>query len=127
MRAEAPAFAPAVTAAEPGRSPSNRSAWRKAGWISAGMLAAGAAGVALWARDESRVLRDARDHFPGDADRVRRLSDKTLSLSVIADSLGAAAVVVGAITLYASVGAKEGAPSTRVSAGLGSMTLQLTF
>ncbi|HET6146136.1 MAG TPA: PEGA domain-containing protein [Polyangia bacterium] len=127
MRAEAPAFAPAAAAAEPPRAPSNRSAWRKAGWISAGMLAAGAAGVALWARDESSALRDARNRFPADAGRVHRLSDKTLTLSVIADSLGAAAIVVGAITLYASVSAKEGGPSTSVSAGPGSVTLLMTF
>ena len=126
-RSDAPAFAPAVSAPEPPRTPANRAAWRKAGWIAAGMLAAGAAGVGLWARDESRALRDARDAFPADANRVKRLSDKTLTLSVVADSLGAAALVVGGITLYASVGAKEGAPSTRVSAGIGSMTLELSF
>lgn len=127
-RAEAPVYAPAFSTPESPRTPVNRAVWRKAGWIAAGMLAAGAAGVGLWARDESHALRAVRDDaFPADADRVKRLADKTLTLSVVADSLGAAALVVGGITLYASVGAKEGAPSTKVSAGLGTMTLQLTF
>jgi hypothetical protein len=126
--ADAPPFAPAVLGSAPG-TPVNRAAWRKAGWISAGMLAAGAAGVALWARDESNALRDARDSFPADASRVRRLSDKTLTLSIIADSLTAAALVVGGITLYASLGAKdkEGTRSTWVSVGVGTMTLDMTF
>jgi PEGA domain-containing protein len=134
--------APLVPAApvEP-PAPSNGSAWRKAGWITAGMLLAGAAGVGLWARDESMALRDARDHtFPAKADSVKTLSTRTLTLSVIADSLAAAALVVGGVTLYSSLTAKESttstststsrsapATSTRLSAGVGSLTLEMTF
>jgi tetratricopeptide (TPR) repeat protein len=119
-------IAPTSEATTPG-APIDRAVWRKAGWIAAGMLAASAVGVGLWALDESRALSTARMEYPGMASHVKSLSDKTLTLSVIADSLGAAALVVGGITLYASVTAKESAPSTRVTAGLGSMTLRMTF
>jgi tetratricopeptide (TPR) repeat protein len=124
------ADAPALTLPPPPPAPVNRAAWRKAGWIAAGMLGAGAAGVGLWARDESRTLQNARNSYPGNARTVQRLSDKTLTLSVIADSLGAAAILVGGLTLYASVGSKEGATSgssAKVSAGIGSMAFEMTF
>jgi hypothetical protein len=137
MRADASAPMQ-VYQAEPAPA-SSHSAWRKAGWITAGMLLAGAAGVGLWARDESMALVKARDHtFPAKASTVKLLSDRTLTLSVVADSLAAAALVVGGITLYSSLTAKETASTagtmattrtttTRLSAGLGSMTLEMTF
>jgi len=128
VRSEAGSFLAPMTPTEP-PAPMNRVAWRKAGWITAGMLLAGAAGVGLWARDESNALRNARDTFPAKAKTVQTLSTRTLTLSVIADSLAAAGLIVGGVTLYSSLTAKEtpSSPSTRLSAGVGSLTLEMTF
>jgi tetratricopeptide (TPR) repeat protein len=117
-----------TSAVEPGpRAPVDRAAWRRAGWIAAGVLAAGSIGVGFWARDESQALSDARDSFAAQPSTLRHLSSKTVVLSVIADSLGAAALALGGITLYASMNAKETTPSTRLSAGVGSMTFEMKF
>jgi hypothetical protein len=61
----------------------------------------------------------------------------TTTYSIVADSLTAAAVLVGGITLYSTLssssspsskrGSRDGAPATRLSLGPGSAHFEMTF
>jgi tetratricopeptide (TPR) repeat protein len=101
--------------------------WRIAGWVATGVLAAGAVGVGLLARHESGDLRAARELYPANASTIDRLADRTTTYAVIADSIAAAALVVGGITLYSSLSARAGGDGPRVAVGLGSVRLDMKF
>jgi tetratricopeptide (TPR) repeat protein len=83
------------------------SAWRTIGWIATGMLAAGAAGAGALSLKEASDLRNARGSYPVSAEVLRGDADLTRTYSVVADSLTVAAVVVGTITLWATLTPRE--------------------
>jgi tetratricopeptide (TPR) repeat protein len=138
----APPGAPSVTLvdAAPARA-SSGSALRAAGWITAGVLGAGAIAMGLLAIHEGATLKSERDAYQDDMSaqyasdkrsRLDRLSSRTRTYSLVGDSLGAAAVVVGVITLMS--GGKRGSDRTatssspaQLSVGVGSMAFHVAF
>jgi tetratricopeptide (TPR) repeat protein len=105
----------------------NAAAWRTAGWIATGTLAVGAVACGLMARKESNDLKTERARFPPNAGKLDHLSKLTTTFSVLADSLGAAALVVGGLTLYSTVASHKEASSSRIVLGPASMRLEVTF
>jgi hypothetical protein len=71
----------------------------KAGWIATGALAAGTVAAGVWAYVASRQLQDARHTFPTTRGELDARASRATTLSVVADVLGAATVVAGAITV----------------------------
>jgi hypothetical protein len=129
---EPPGTAPPIAVLHPASPPLARESttWRTVGWIATGTLAAGAIGCGVFAFDESRRLKDARNAFPASSQTLHDDANRTLALSIAADSLTAAAAVVGVITLYATVsasGASKGQPGTEVRASLGPRSAHLTL
>ena len=106
----------------------NGSSWRVAGWVLTGLLAGGAVTFGLLARGESNDLRAARGMYPAVGATIQQLADRTNRLSIVADALGAGALVAGGLTLYSTLSArKEGGSSTRISLGPRSIALDLRF
>jgi tetratricopeptide (TPR) repeat protein len=90
-----PAVRPAVAApAQPGGTDLVR-----VGWITTGALAAGTVATGIWAYVASRQLQDARHRFPADAAELDSKSSRARTLALVADVVGAATVVAGAVTL----------------------------
>jgi tetratricopeptide (TPR) repeat protein len=113
-------------------------ALRTVGWILTGLSAAGAVSCGLLAMKESSDLAAARASYPTTSATLTRDSNLTLTYSIVADSLTAAAVVLGGITLYSTLSSssatrsKRGSGSgsgtaTRLSVGPGSARFELTF
>jgi len=146
----APPRAPSVTLvdAAPARASSGSSSLRTAGWITAGVLGAGAIGMGLLAIHEGATLKSERDAYQDDTsaqyaadkrDRLDLLSRRTRTYSLLGDSLGAAAVVVGVITLMS--GGKKSSERAATAAqapprswapaelrvGVGSMAFRVAF
>jgi hypothetical protein len=106
---------------------------RVVGWTVTGALAAGAVTFGILAVTESHALETARRGFPASADTLNRDAQRTTTYSVLADSLTAAAVVVGGATLLSfwlspsrSAGA-TGSSAMRMMLGPTSVRLQTTF
>ena len=108
-------------------SPRNRSAIRTAGWVATGILAGAAVTFGLLAWRESSDLRQARAVCPTTAERISHLADRTRTLSVVADSFTAAALVVGGITLYSTVTADTATKSAQLTVGFGTLRLDGRF
>jgi tetratricopeptide (TPR) repeat protein len=132
------AFPPAVTAKAlpvdkipgPGRdsqAADQSTLWRTAGWIATGTLAAGAITLALVARRESNDLKAARNQYPTSPTTLDQKANRTTTFAVLADSVAAAAIVIGGITLYSTLDAHRGASATRVTVGISSIDLTVTF
>lgn len=101
--------------------------WRVAGWVTTGLLAGGAVAFGLLARNESKDLAQARQKdYPAIADNLNHLAKRTTTFSIVADSLTAAAVVVGGVTLYSTISARSERAS-QVSVGLGSLRFDMRF
>jgi hypothetical protein len=117
--------------AEESRSASHGGAsLRIAGWIGTGVLAASAGTLGLLALNESSALKKARESYPASADTLHRDSNLTTTYSIMADSLTVAAVVLGGVTLYATVASaashrKE--TTSRVWLGPGSAHFEMKF
>lgn len=92
---------------------------RTIGWIATGTLAAGAAGAGALALRESVDLKNERNVFPASPDTLKYDSARTLTYSILADSLAAGAVVLGGITLLSTLTASssrtEGSARLRLS------------
>jgi hypothetical protein len=73
------------------------------GWIATGVLAAGAVSTGIVAWKDSVDLRNARDSFPVSAATLQQDSDHTRTFSIVADSLTAAALVLGSVTLASTI------------------------
>ena len=122
-------------------APSANSAgsWRRAGWIATAVLGAGAIGMGVLALREGADLKSQRNLYVGDAtpqseldrqNHLEHLSSLTRTYSIVADSMGVAAVVVGAITLLSGLGSHGGeaaAAAAQISVGPRAMNLRLTF
>jgi tetratricopeptide (TPR) repeat protein len=108
--------------------PHDGSTLRTVGWIAAGVLAAGAIGLEIVARTEAKDLDDARNTYPTTADTLNHHAHLTTIYSIAADSVAAAAIVVGGLTLYSTLVSSRGdAGATRVSVGLTSVRFEMTF
>jgi hypothetical protein len=122
----------------PSSEASPRSSLRVAGWITTGVLAVGAGVFGVLALRESSDLKKARESVNDtgvnsmqyEADKVNELdhlSSRTRTYSILADSLGVAAVVVGVVTLVSGFGSSQESSAPHVSIGYRSLNLQVTF
>ena len=99
---------------EPAAPAHGSSALRTLGWIGTGMLAAGATAAGALALKSSSDLQNARNTYPVSAATLQADADHTRTYSVLAEfSLTAAAVVIGAVTLVATLLAPSSAASRR--------------
>jgi tetratricopeptide (TPR) repeat protein len=89
--------------AEPAVPARGSSALRTLGWIGTGMLAAGAAAAGALALKASSDLQNERNTYPASPATLQADADHTRTYSVLADSLTAAAVVVGSLTLVVTL------------------------
>jgi len=111
----------------PGPSPKDSASWRLAGWVTTGALAAGAITCGAFAYKNSQDLQTARKQFPANQQTLNRLSNRTQTLSIVADSLAAGAVVIGAITLFSTLGAHGDQHSAQVVLGPSSVGFHMQF
>jgi tetratricopeptide (TPR) repeat protein len=108
---------------------------RTLGWVMTGLSAAGAVTFGLLAVKESNDLQTARAAYPTTSTTLNHDANLTTSYSIVADSLTAAAVVIGGITLYSTLSSgsspatpKRGsAGGSRFSLGPGSARFEMTF
>ena len=122
---------------EPPPAPSRRSSLRTAGWIATGVLAVGAGVMGVLAIKEASDLRSERNAFKDDGSnamyaadkraRLDQMADRTRTYSLLGDSLGVAAVVVGAVTLLSGFGSSSESSSPQLSLGNRWMNLRMTF
>jgi tetratricopeptide (TPR) repeat protein len=91
---------------------------RTAGWVATGMLAAGAGVSGGLALLESSRLRSDRASYPVSSAQLAHESTLTLTYSVAADALTAAAVVVGGITLFSTWTAPKPGPRSSTTAAI---------
>jgi tetratricopeptide (TPR) repeat protein len=135
LPATSPAAAPLRAVTEPSVAPTGKSEASRpgatlviVGWVATGLLAAGAITTGALALKESHDLQAERNTFPASSTVLNHDSKLTLTYSILADSLGAAAVVVGGITLYATI-ASAGSRRTAASfsVGPGSASFALSF
>jgi hypothetical protein len=107
---------------------------RTIGFGAAGVLAAGAVTFGALAIDEAGALKNARAAFPAVPATISHDANLTLTYSILADSLGVAAIVVGGIALFGTLSSasrdgpkRSSAPTTRVTLGPTSARLEMTF
>jgi tetratricopeptide (TPR) repeat protein len=107
---------------------------RTAGWISTGVLAAGAATFGILALKDSSDLKTARGTFPASQDTLSHYASLTTRYSILADSLGAGALVIGGITLVSTLTSSSSSAAlhgstggARVLVGPASARLEVTF
>jgi tetratricopeptide (TPR) repeat protein len=109
------------------RPPVSSSTLRLAGWVATGVLAGGAVTFGLLARNESNDLQQVRRQFPATTDALDHAASRTKTFSIIADSLTAAALVVGGITLYSTVTTNSQDRSAQLTVGFGTLRLDGRF
>ena len=119
-----------------GDAPGGGSSLRLFGWVGTGLLGAGAIAVGLLAIKESSDLKSERNAYNDGAtpqqlddkrSQLNHLSNLTRTYSILADSLGAAAVVVGAITLLSGFGPSSERSSVQVGVAPGAMNIRVIF
>jgi hypothetical protein len=87
------------------------------GWTATGTLAAGAITSGILGIRESRDLESARASYPVSSQTLTHDAQLTTTYSVVADSLAAAAIVVGSVTLLSTWLSASPSPTTRGSTG----------
>jgi hypothetical protein len=97
---------------------------RVAGWVTAGALAAGGAVFAVLANERSNDLERARAEYLVTRDTLNHDATMTTTYAVVADSLFAAAIVVGGVTLISTLSSSSG---PKVTVGLSSARFETTF
>ncbi len=97
------------------------------GWVATGILAAGAIAFGVLALNASNDLRQARKEYPTSSQALDHFANRTKTLSIVTDSFTAAALVVGGITLYSTLGAGTPASGARLSVGLGTVKFDARF
>jgi hypothetical protein len=106
---------------------------RTIGWLTAGASVVGAVTFGVLAMRESSELQGARASYPTTAATLQSDANLTQTYSIVADSLTAAAVVIGGITLYSTLTSPSSSPKrgmlgpTNVSLGLGSARFEMSF
>ena len=107
---------------------------RIAGWIGTAVLAGGAGVFGYLATDESSQLQKDRAMFPVAGSTLAHASNLTMTYSIAADSLAAAALVLGGVTLVSTLAshstgspARGAASEVRVGLGPTSARFEMTF
>jgi tetratricopeptide (TPR) repeat protein len=118
---------------EPSGSGSLGRTLRTVGWLTAGASALGAITFGVLAMRESSELQSARASYPTTAGTLQNDANLTQTYSLLADSLTAAAIVIGGITIVStftspSSSTKRGMlGTTNVSLGPGSARFEMSF
>ncbi len=129
-----PKKAPATSPPEriqPSVESSNTGLWL--GWTATGVLAAGTIVTGVFALSASDDLEAERTSYASDPGAKRAAlddaADRAGRLALVTDVLGAAALVVGGVTLYATFASGEDAPSggLEVQAAPGSLRVRGSF
>jgi tetratricopeptide (TPR) repeat protein len=107
----------------PPASPAAGPTLRIVGWVATAVLAGGAATFAVLANKEAADLRNARNAFPTTSALLNHDANLTTTFSIVADSLTAAAVVLGGITLFSTLSSYS--PSARTHGRAGETRLML--
>jgi hypothetical protein len=120
--------AAAPRAAAPARSHGAETV-RTIGWVTTAMLAAGAASAGALALKASSDLQSARDTYPVSQATLQGDADHTRTYSILADSLTVGAIVVGGVSLLATLLAPSSKPETgaRLQGSPGAVDLRMTF
>ncbi len=123
---------PETVAAAGGSSASGGGAKLRAlGWVATTGLTAGAVTFGLLAMKASNDLKAARNAFPTSSATLIRDGNMTTTYAVLCDSLAAAAIVVGGITLYSTLSSPVARASTaanvRLELGPSSARFEMTF
>jgi tetratricopeptide (TPR) repeat protein len=113
----APASQPLIATSDSGRASRSGPALRTAGWITTGTLAAGAVSFGLLALKEAGDLRTARNTFPASSGALQHDAALTSTYSAVADSLTAAALVIGGLTLFSTLSSQSPSSGQRGSTG----------
>jgi tetratricopeptide (TPR) repeat protein len=92
------------------------------GWTTTGALVAGAAVTGILALTNAGQLKDARAAFPANQDDINEKSRATTRCAIATDVLGAAAVVMGTLSLYWTIAGSRGRV---VNAAIGAGQLKL--
>ncbi len=82
---------------------------RIAGWVATGVFASGAVAFGILAEKAGSDLKDARNTYPTTAAALDHDASVATTYSILADSLAAAAIVVGGITLYSTISSPSSA------------------
>ncbi len=132
--AAAPALRTGPLTRDPETESGGGSTLRVLGWVGTGILGAGAVTFAVLANRESTTLDQTRAAYPVAAATLSHEATLTSTYSAVADSLAAAAVVVGGITLVstfvshaAGSRVRGGAGEVRVGVGPASARFEMTF
>ncbi|MGD0525209.1 MAG: PEGA domain-containing protein [Polyangiaceae bacterium] len=104
------------------------------GWTATGALAAGAVTSGILGIRESHELEAARATYPVSSQTLNHDAQLTTAYSIVADSLAAAAIVVGSVTLLStwlspapSAPTRGSTGTTRVVLGPTAARLEMTF
>jgi hypothetical protein len=98
------------------------------GWTITGVLAAGAVVTGIAALNQSSKLTDQVDKQPTPASDISSTRSKTVTLALVTDVLGGAAIVAGGVSLYFTLATKKESPrAAHVRVGPGSIALQGSF
>ncbi|HXN32335.1 MAG TPA: hypothetical protein VN894_10755, partial [Polyangiaceae bacterium] len=105
---------------------------RTMSWIATGALAAGAVTFGALAVGESHALGTERNAFPAMSGVLNHDANLTATYSILADTFAAAAIVVGAASLYWTLSpgvdhAAAPSPQARVTLAPTSARLEMTF
>jgi hypothetical protein len=121
--------------AEPLPGPGAGPTLRTAGWIATGAFASGAVVFGVLADRASNELGRARATYPTTSATLSHDASLTTTYAIVADSLAAAAVFVGGLTLYSTFASSSSssrpsrgnAGEVRVGVGPGSARLEVKF
>jgi hypothetical protein len=128
-----PAPAPETHESSSARPSGGTAAWRSLGWFLTGISAAGAATFGVLALRASSDLQGARATYPTSPATLSSDARLATTYSIVADSLGAAAILFGGVTLYATLSPRHapsqsgGIGAARVGVGPASARFEVTF
>lgn len=119
--------ASALRADRAGAGSKSATNWRRVGWISTGVLAAAAATTGVLALMASSDLDDERHTYPSSLGALDDKASKLRRLSLAADVLGAATVVVGGLTLTYTLTSSKSKEKVQLSVAPTSVLLSGSF
>jgi hypothetical protein len=105
------------------------------GWIATGVVAAGAVTTGVLALDAKKELDAQMAQYPGDQKAIDDASKRVKTMSIVTDSLAAAAIIGAGVSLYFTLSSGSSSSSssgqargtTRVGVGPSRLLLEGTF
>lgn len=96
-------------------------------WVATGVLGAGAVITGVFAIVNANALTTAKSTFPANPAEVSWRASRTTVLAATADGLGAASVLLGALSLYLTLSRAESRSAVQVVVSPGSLGLRGAF